>query len=112
MRPQARAGSEQDERIPRWTGKYRSGIEKLGQFATARGFSSADAANAWLCAQPAAAAVVVGISRSEQLEANLRGFDWQLTADECREIGSFFPTQVTEEAGGKFPQWRRSLEIG
>jgi hypothetical protein len=34
-----------------------------------------------------------------------------LTPEERKQIGAFFPTEVFEEAGGKFPEWRRSFEI-
>ena len=47
----------------------------------------------------------------EQLEANLKGFEWQLGTAEREEITSYFPTEVQEEAGGRFPTWRRSLDI-
>jgi aryl-alcohol dehydrogenase-like predicted oxidoreductase len=56
-------------------------------------------------------AAIVGISRMEQLEANLKGFEWQLAAAEREEVSSFFPSEVQEEAGGSFPSWRRSFDI-
>ena len=64
-----------------------------------------------MTSHPAVTAAIVGISRIEQLEANLRGFEWQLSAAEREEITSFFPTEVQEEAGGRFPVWRRSFDI-
>jgi aryl-alcohol dehydrogenase-like predicted oxidoreductase len=106
-----RTRGEDDQRIARWTQKYRAGVEALAAFAGERGYAAADAANAWLLAHPAVTSVVVGISRLEQLQANLRGAAWQMTAPEREAVGGFFPTQVTEEAGGKFPEWRRSYEI-
>jgi aryl-alcohol dehydrogenase-like predicted oxidoreductase len=108
--PQGSRG-EGDERIGRWMEAYRSGIEQLKAFAEARGYSAADAAIAWVAAHPAVTSPLVGLSRLEQLAANLRAFEWEMTAEERAQISAFFPTEVWEEAGGKFPEWRRSFEI-
>ena len=102
---------EGDERIGRWTETYRAGIEQLRAFAQARGYSAADAAIAWVASHPAVTAPLVGLSRLEQLTANLRAFEWEMTAEERDEIARFFPTEVWEEAGGNYPAWRRSYEI-
>jgi 1-deoxyxylulose-5-phosphate synthase len=101
----------QDERIPTWTNKYRDGIAKLNQFAADRGYTTADAANAWVASHPAVTSTIVGVSRLDQLEANLKGAAWQMTPEERATVTSFFPTEVWEEAGGKFPWWRRTAEI-
>jgi aryl-alcohol dehydrogenase-like predicted oxidoreductase len=102
---------EGDERIGRWTESYRAGIKKLRTFAQERGYSAADAAIAWVAGHPAVTAPLVGLSRLEQLAANLRAFEWEMSAEERDEIAGFFPTEVWEEAGGSFPDWRRSYEI-
>ena len=108
--PQGSRG-EGDERIGRWMEAYRAGIEKLQAFAQERGYSAADAAIAWVAAHPAVTSPLVGLSRLEQLTANLRAFEWEMTDAERAEISGFFPTEVWEEAGGSFPSWRRSYEI-
>jgi aryl-alcohol dehydrogenase-like predicted oxidoreductase len=100
-----------DERIGRWTETYRTSIEKLRDYAQARGYSAADAAIAWVASHPAVTAPLVGLSRLEQLDANLHAFEWEMTPDERDEVAGFFPTEVWEEAGGSFPAWRRSYEI-
>jgi aryl-alcohol dehydrogenase-like predicted oxidoreductase len=100
-----------DERVARWGAKYADGIRKLAAFAAARGAAAADVATNWVTSHPAVTAAIVGISRIDQLEANLKGFEWQLTQAERDEVTSFFPTEVQEEAGGKFPSWRRSFDI-
>jgi aryl-alcohol dehydrogenase-like predicted oxidoreductase len=100
-----------DERVARWGTKYADGIRRLVAFAQARGASAADVATNWVTSHPAVTAAIVGISRLEQLEANLKGFEWQLTPSERDEVTSFFPTEVQEEAGGRFPSWRRSFDI-
>lgn len=100
-----------DERVSRWGAKYGEGIRRLAAYAAARGASAADVATNWVTSHPAVTAAIVGISRIDQLEANLKGFEWQLTAAERDEVTAFFPTEVQEEAGGKFPSWRRSFDI-
>lgn len=102
---------EKDERIGRWMTAYRSGIEGLAAFAQARGFTAADAANAWIASHPAVTSVIVGVSRLDQLHANVRGFDLRLTPEDREQLSGLFATEVREEAGGKFPAWRRSLSI-
>jgi aryl-alcohol dehydrogenase-like predicted oxidoreductase len=59
----------------------------------------------------AVTAALVGVSRLDQLEANLKAAEWEMTAEERDEITHFFPTEVWEEAGGRFPEWRRSFEV-
>jgi aryl-alcohol dehydrogenase-like predicted oxidoreductase len=103
---------EDDERIVRWTRKYEQGLRKLVAFARECGQNPADVANAWVLSHPAVTSVIVGISRLEQLQANLRSAEWSLTAEQREQVSGFFGTEVFEEAGGKFPSWRRSYEIG
>ncbi len=100
-----------DERVARWGARYADGIRRLQAFAAARGAAAADVAANWVTSHPAVTAAIVGISRVDQLEANLKGFEWQLTAAEREQVTAFFPTEVQEEAGGQFPAWRRSFDI-
>jgi aryl-alcohol dehydrogenase-like predicted oxidoreductase len=102
---------ESDERIGRWTSKYGDGLRKLAAFAKEKGVTSADIANAWAASHPAVTSLIVGISSLSQLEANLKAADLVLTAEERAKVGAFFPTEVFEEAGGKFAEWRRSFQI-
>jgi aryl-alcohol dehydrogenase-like predicted oxidoreductase len=100
-----------DDRLGPWTTKYAEGIRKLAAFARSRGYTAGDAATAWIRSHPAVTAPIVGISRMEQLEENLKGFAWEMTPAERQELSGFFATDVWEEQGGKFPSWRRSFEI-
>jgi len=102
---------ETDERVTGWTEAYGEGIRKLRDFAQARGYTAADAAIAWVFNHRAVTAALVGVSRIDQLEANLKAAEWEMTPEERDEITGFFPTEVWEEAGGRFPEWRRSYEI-
>jgi aryl-alcohol dehydrogenase-like predicted oxidoreductase len=100
-----------DERVTGWTEKYGEGIRKLRGFAQERGYTAADAAIAWVFNHRAVTAALVGVSRIDQLEADLKAAEWEMTPEERDEITGFFPTEVWEEAGGRFPEWRRSYEI-
>ncbi|MFW6286974.1 MAG: aldo/keto reductase [Candidatus Sumerlaeota bacterium] len=105
------ARGQKDERAVNWSEKYAEGIAKMKTFAEERGYTAADAANAWVASHPYVTSPIVGVSRMEQLEKNLKGFEWEMTAEEREEISSFFPTEVWEEGGGQFPNWRRRYDI-
>lgn len=100
-----------DNRQDTWTRRYEEGIRKMVAMAQERGYAAADAATAWVRSHRAVTAPIVGISRLDQLEANLKGFEWDMTPEEREELGGFFPTEVWEEVGGNFPTWRRSYDI-
>jgi 1-deoxyxylulose-5-phosphate synthase len=100
-----------DERVARWGAKYADGIRRLVAYAASRGASAADVAVNWVTSHPAVTAAIVGISRMDQLEANLKGFEWKLTPGEREQVTGFFASEVQEEAGGRFPSWRRSYDI-
>ena len=102
---------QMDERVERWNTKYADGLRKLVGFARERNVTATDVANAWVAAHPVVTSVIVGISSLSQLESNLKAAEFTLTPDDRNLVTSFFPTEVFEEAGGKFPYWRRSYEI-
>lgn len=101
-----------DERLDRWAKQYQPGLEALQTFADARGMSCAEVANAWVLSRPAVTSVIVGISKLGQLQQNLASADRTLSAEESDSLAAAFGAEVKEEAGGKFPSWRRSFEIG
>ena len=100
-----------DQRLHPWSEKYADSIRHLVAFAQDRGYTAVDAAIAWVRSHPAITAPIVGISRMEQLVANLKAFEWEMTTKERQEVSDFFPTEVWEEGGGRFPSWRRSYDI-
>jgi len=101
----------QDERLTPWSERYREGIVRLATMARERGFTAADGALAWVRSHPAVTAPIVGVSTLEQLEANLKGFEWEMTPEERGELTAAFASEVWEEQGGNFPAWRRSYDI-
>lgn len=100
-----------DDRLAPWSERYREGIQRLASMAQERGLTTADGAIAWVRSHPAVTAPIVGVSTMEQLEANLKGFDWEMTPEEREALATAFGSEVKEEAGGNFPTWRRSYDI-
>ncbi len=100
-----------DDRLAPWSERYREGIQRLADMARDRGLTTADGAIAWVRSHPAVTAPIVGVSTMEQLEANLKGFEWEMTPEEGDALSAAFGSQVWEEAGGNFPAWRRSYDI-
>ena len=103
--------SDKDERIGKWMSKYGPAVQKLADFAQKRGHNATAAANAWCLANPAVTSVILGVSKLSQLEDNLKGFDLKLTQEDRAEIAGYFDTDIKEEAGGNFANWRRRADI-
>jgi len=61
-------------------------VEALKAFCDARGRSLLELAFAWLLAHPALASVIAGATRPEQIEANVKAAQWDLTAEEFAEV--------------------------
>jgi aryl-alcohol dehydrogenase-like predicted oxidoreductase len=61
-------------------------LEKLEAFCAARNRTLLDLAFCWLLAQPVIATVIAGATKPEQLEANVRAVDWELTPAEVAEV--------------------------
>ncbi|MBM3490667.1 MAG: aldo/keto reductase [Alphaproteobacteria bacterium] len=61
-------------------------VEKLGDFAAARGRSLLELAFGWTAARPTVASVIAGATTPEQVAANCQAGRWQLTAAELAEV--------------------------
>ena len=61
-------------------------VEALGEIATARGVSQAEIAYAWVAAQPAVTAPIIGVTKLPQLEQALASTKIKLTADEIKAL--------------------------
>lgn len=70
-------------------------IEALEEFARVRDLSLLDVAMGGLAAQPAVASVIAGVSRPEQVAANVAAGSWTPTADELAELAALKPAQRT-----------------
>ncbi|HTE86500.1 MAG TPA: aldo/keto reductase [Dehalococcoidia bacterium] len=63
-------------------------LQKLEEFAEARGHTVLELAIAWLAAQPAVGSVIAGATTPEQVEANVRAIEWSLTDAEVAEVST------------------------
>jgi len=61
-------------------------VESLIEFAESRGHSVLELAFSWLAARPTVASVIAGATKPEQIEANVKAAEWQLTPEEMAEI--------------------------
>lgn len=61
-------------------------VEKLTAWAEERGQTMSALAEAWLLAQPTVCSVISGLTKIEQLQANVKAADWELTAEELAEV--------------------------
>jgi aryl-alcohol dehydrogenase-like predicted oxidoreductase len=61
-------------------------VQNLEAFAKERGRTLLELAFAWVIAKPEVACVMAGATRPEQVEQNVAGIDWRLSADEIGEI--------------------------
>lgn len=65
-------------------------VERVGDVATARGVTRAQVALAWLAAQPAVTAPILGVTRPEHLTEALAAGDLHLSAEECRALEELY----------------------
>jgi aryl-alcohol dehydrogenase-like predicted oxidoreductase len=61
-------------------------LETLERFAASRDHTVGELALAWLAAQPGVGSVIAGATRPEQVEENIRAFEWQLSAADLVEL--------------------------
>lgn len=64
--------------------------DALQDYCEARGHTLLELAFSWLAAQPLVASVMAGVSRAEQLDANVAAANWTLTADELAAVDRIF----------------------
>jgi len=61
-------------------------VTRLSAWAKDHGRGVNELAQAWLLAQPSVCSVITGAKNLEQLTSNVKVADWQLTAEQLREI--------------------------
>jgi aryl-alcohol dehydrogenase-like predicted oxidoreductase len=63
-------------------------VNRLATWAEARGRGVNELAQAWLLGQPQVCSVISGATKAQQVVSNAKASDWQLTAEELKEIDS------------------------
>jgi aryl-alcohol dehydrogenase-like predicted oxidoreductase len=89
-----RGGAPKDARlahVQRFADKYMTErnlklVDRLDDWAKARGRSLLELAFSWLAAHPATSSVIAGATRPEQLEQNVQAVGWTLSAEELAEV--------------------------
>ena len=61
-------------------------LSRLAKFAEDRGHPLVELAIAWLLARPSVSSVIAGATKEEQVTANVKAVDWQLTPEDMSEI--------------------------
>ena len=90
----APAGTRFDK-TPTFQAKLNEGnfaiLAALESFAAERGHTVGELAMAWLAARPQVCSVISGASTPEQVQANAKGLEWKLTAEDLAEIDEIVP---------------------
>jgi aryl-alcohol dehydrogenase-like predicted oxidoreductase len=73
-------------------------LERLEAFCKQRNRTLLELAFSWLAAQPVVACVIAGATLPEQLEANVKAADWELTPDDLAEIDRICPNGEVDES--------------
>jgi aryl-alcohol dehydrogenase-like predicted oxidoreductase len=66
-------------------------VRDLEAWASARGHTISELGIAWLLARPAVSTVITGTTRPEQVAANAKATEWELTAAEVDEVVGLAP---------------------
>jgi aryl-alcohol dehydrogenase-like predicted oxidoreductase len=100
-----------DDRIVGWLERFSNGMNAILELAGARNVSPGHIAVGWLKACPAVTCPIIGSSRLDQLEDNIRAFECNLTPEERKRISDAFGAEVKEESGNAFMELRRDLDL-
>ncbi len=68
-------------------------VRRLEAWAAQRGRTVAELAIAWLLVRPQVCTVIAGATTPEQVLANARAADWQLTPQEAEEVSALAPPE-------------------
>jgi aryl-alcohol dehydrogenase-like predicted oxidoreductase len=61
-------------------------LEKLEDFARARGHSVLELAWGWLASNPAVSSIIAGAMTPDQVEANVKAVEWRLSPEDLAEV--------------------------
>lgn len=65
--------------------------ENLRSFAESRGHGIVELAMSWLAAQPAVASIIAGATTPDQVRANAKAADWEMSAEDLRAVSDMRP---------------------
>lgn len=70
---------------------------RLEAWARERGHTLTELAITWLLARPAVSTVITGVTKPEQVQANARAAEWELTPPEAEEVAALSPVDGVKE---------------
>lgn len=74
-------------------------LERFSAFARERGITETALAFGWLLARPTVSSVIAGVTRPEQLDANLLASRWRPSAEEFAELSAILPGDLSGAPG-------------
>ncbi len=86
-------------------------IEAVEQVAQARGVSMAEVALSWVTNRPAVTSTILGARTTEQLRANLRSVDVELTPEENAALDAASDLGATDYPYGEMGVQQRSRDL-
>jgi aryl-alcohol dehydrogenase-like predicted oxidoreductase len=82
---------------PRFASRLRrdtlEAVQRLDAWARERGHTVGELAIAWLASRPAVSTIISGVTRPEQVIANARAVEWQLSPEDIAEIDRLLARQ-------------------
>lgn len=84
--PEGTRGYNNPRFEPRLRRETLDAVQRLDAWARERGHSVGELALAWLAARPGVSTVIAGTTRPEQVAANARAAEWQLSDDDVQAI--------------------------
>jgi len=95
--------------VANWLEKYKNGMQFLFDFAKGKNVTPVQVAVSWIRYSKAVASPIIGISAFDQLDENIKAFEFDLTKDEYEKINKAFDSDVKEESSGEFQGFRKEL---
>ncbi len=74
-------------------------VRRLETWAQAHGHTVGELAIAWLLARPGVSTVITGVTKPEQVQANARAAEWELTQAEAEEVAALASVDGAKPAG-------------
>ena len=75
---------------PRFAARLESGtleaVQRLDAWARERGHTVGELAVAWLASRPAVSTIITGVTKPEQVVANVRAVEWRLSPEDVAEV--------------------------
>jgi aryl-alcohol dehydrogenase-like predicted oxidoreductase len=66
-------------------------VRRLEEWAKGHGHTTAELAIAWLLARPAVSTVITGVTKPEQVIANVKAAEWEMPHAEVEEVAALAP---------------------